>query len=44
MPFVPELLNFLNDTFVETGTFQGDTVDIVANSNIPSKIISIKFL
>lgn len=44
MPFVPELLNLLSDVFVETGTFQGDTINIVANNSthIPSKIISIE--
>jgi hypothetical protein len=44
MPFVPELLNFLSDVFVETGTFQGDTLDTIANNDIykPSKIISLE--
>jgi len=43
MPFIPELLNFLNDTFVETGTFQGDTLNIIANNKfVPSKIISLE--
>jgi hypothetical protein len=41
MPFILELLNFLSDTFVETGTFQGDTLDIIAKSNV-SKIISLE--
>lgn len=41
MPFIPELLNFLNDTFVETGTFQGETINIIANTNV-SKIISLE--
>jgi hypothetical protein len=44
MPFVPELLNFVSDTFLETGTFQGDTIYSVANNDIckPSKIISLE--
>lgn len=43
MPFIPELLNFLNDTFVETGTFQGDTLNMISNSKfVPSKIISLE--
>ena len=41
MPFIPELLNFLTDTFVETGTFQGDTLNIIAKSGV-SKIISLE--
>jgi hypothetical protein len=41
MPFIPELLNFLSDTFVETGTFQGETLNIIAQSNV-SKIISLE--
>ena len=44
MPFVKELLNYISDVFIETGTFQGDTIDIVANNNIckPSQIISLE--
>ena len=44
MPFVPDLLNFLSDVFVETGTFQGDTIHTVATNNIrrPSTIISLE--
>jgi len=44
MPFVQELLPFVNDVFVETGTFKGDTIYEVNNNNIcrPSKIISIE--
>ena len=41
MPFVPELLNYLSDTFVETGTFQGETLNIIAKSKV-SKIISLE--
>ncbi len=41
MPFIPELLHFLSDTFVETGTFHGDTLNIIAKSNV-SKIISLE--
>jgi hypothetical protein len=32
MPFVKELLHYKNDYFVETGTYQGDTLDIVINN------------
>lgn len=44
MPFIPELLNFLCDVFVETGTFEGDTINIVSNNDIfiPSTIISLE--
>ncbi len=44
MPFVDELLNFVNDVFVETGTFEGDTVYKIANNEIckPSKILSLE--
>lgn len=41
MPFIPELLHFLTDTFVETGTFQGDTLNTIAKSAV-SKIISLE--
>jgi hypothetical protein len=33
MPFTNELLKYKNDVFVETGTFQGDTIDILLNSD-----------
>lgn len=33
MPFIRELLKYKNGVFVETGTFQGDTIDIVLNSD-----------
>jgi len=44
MPFIDELLNYKNDVFIETGTFQGDTVYKIANNNvhIPKKIISLE--
>jgi hypothetical protein len=44
MPFVHELLNYVHDVFVETGTFQGDTIYEVANNDVcsPSKIISLE--
>jgi hypothetical protein len=44
MPFVPELLDFVSEVFLETGTFQGDTIDYVNNNDIckPSKIISLE--
>ena len=45
MPFIPELLHYVNDVFVETGTFQGDTIHLIANNEIvkPSRIISLEF-
>lgn len=44
MPFVPELLHLLSDVFCETGTYQGDTINLIANNDIriPSKIISVE--
>ena len=32
MPFVNELLKYVtNDTFLETGTYQGDTIKLILN-------------
>jgi hypothetical protein len=44
MPFIDVLLGFVNTTFVETGTFNGDTIAKVANNaiSIPSNIISLE--
>jgi len=44
MPFINELLHYINDVFIETGTFQGDTVYTVANNTIckPTTIISLE--
>jgi hypothetical protein len=44
MPFINELLNYKNDIFIETGTYQGDTIYEVVNNNKykPSKIISLE--
>ena len=42
MPFVNELLKYNNDYFIETGTYQGDTIDIVKNSNKFKYIYSIE--
>jgi hypothetical protein len=33
MPFVNELLEYSNSTFVETGTYKGDTLELVRASN-----------
>lgn len=33
MPFVTELLKYKNAVFVETGTFRGDTLDILLQSD-----------
>jgi len=40
MPFVDELLDFVTDIFVETGTFQGDTIDKIKHKC--STIISLE--
>jgi hypothetical protein len=43
MPFVDDLLYFYNDVFIETGTFRGDTIDKVLNSEFnPKQIISLE--
>ena len=44
MPFIDELLHYKNDVFIETGTYQGDTIYHVLNNNIykPSKLISLE--
>jgi len=34
MPFIPRLLYYINDVFVETGTFEGDTIYKIANNEI----------
>lgn len=42
MPFVNELLQFSNNYFVETGTYNGDTIDIILNSKCFQKIYSLE--
>jgi hypothetical protein len=44
MPFINELLKYVNTVFLETGTYKGDTINSVANSNVckPEKIISLE--
>ncbi len=44
MPFIDELFVHIRDIFVETGTFQGDTIYKVANNDAckPDKIISLE--
>ncbi len=42
MPFINELLKYSNDTFVETGTFRGETLDIVNKANIYKRILSME--
>ena len=32
MPFIKELINYKNEYFIETGTYEGDTVDIAVNN------------
>lgn len=42
MPFIEELLTFKNNYFVETGTFEGETLDVVSQSNLFQQIYSIE--
>ena len=46
MPFTDELFQYINkDVFLETGTYQGDTIYNIANNNnicVPEKIISLE--
>ena len=43
MPFIDELLIYMNKVFVETGTFQGDTIHKIANNTkYVQKIISLE--
>jgi hypothetical protein len=32
MPFITELLRYTNDVFIETGTYKGETLDMVLNT------------
>lgn len=32
MPYISELLQYTNDVFIETGTYKGETLDIVLNT------------
>ncbi len=41
MPFIYELNKYINKYFVETGTYKGDTIDIVLKTNV-EHIISIE--
>jgi len=43
MPFVNQLLRYKNDYFVETGSFKGDTIDIVNKSGLFKNIYSIEY-
>jgi len=42
MPFTDELLKFITSVFVETGTYEGDTVDRVIKSKKATQIISLE--
>lgn len=43
MPFTDELLKYINKVFIETGTYQGDTIDIVNKyTNFETTIFSIE--
>ena len=43
MPFTNELLRYANPYFVETGSFKGDTIDIVNKSGLFKNIYSIEY-
>jgi len=43
MPFVPPLLRYKNEYFVETGTLHGDTLKTVKDSGMFNKLYSIEF-
>ena len=32
MPFINQLLNYTNEYFIETGTYRGDTLEIIKNN------------
>ena len=42
MPFINSLLKYTNDYFIETGTYQGDTVQAVYDSGLFKTIYSIE--
>ena len=42
MPFITELVKYLNECFIETGTFRGDTIDYVNGFNICKQLYSIE--
>lgn len=44
MPFTNELFKYINNVFLETGTFKGDTLDNILKSKVcsPEKIISLE--
>lgn len=42
MPFVPELLRYTNDYFVETGTYQGETIERVRDSHLYQHLYSME--
>ena len=43
MPFVRDLLRYTNKYFLETGTYQGDTTQLVADSGLFEKIYTVEF-
>jgi len=42
MPFIDELLKFVTSVFVETGTYEGNTIDRVAKSKKDTQLISLE--
>jgi len=43
MPFINTLLKYRNPCFIETGTYQGDTIKTVNDSGLFNKIYSLEF-
>jgi hypothetical protein len=43
MPFINELLRYKNDFFIETGSYKGDTIDVVNKSGLFKNIYSIEY-
>ena len=42
MPFIHELLKYTNDYFVETGSFRGETTELVKNSGLFKHVYSLE--
>lgn len=43
MPFIPELLKYRNKYFVETGTYKGETTQLVADSGFFDTIYTLEY-
>ena len=42
MPYIDKLLQYKNNYFIETGTYKGETIDIIYKENIYNYIYSIE--